>query len=199
VQISKVVHETRASQPEGCLPFLLGEPCHTRWRRPCRYMGQQYSMLESASSTENERTISLAVFFHRLNPHPHTSISGDEESVVNKQPSAGAGPSAPKQGHSLGSGASLRITFKVRNLSTRSGNQQVLGDGVIHYVPFPRKGTKNSGKSLSAQLLKSKCSVQHLVTLCFPNLSSATGQWKVQSVSEACALAREARAASRRE
>lgn len=150
VQISKLCTKPGLLNQRAASLSFLGEPCRTWWGRPCRSMGQQHSMLESSSPTENECTILLAVFFHRLNPHPHTSISGDEESMVNKQPSAGAGPPAPKQGCSLGSGASLRVTFKVRSLSTRSGNQQVLGNGIIHYVPFPRKGTNNSGKSPSA-------------------------------------------------
>lgn len=60
------------NQAAATLPFL-GEPCHTRWRSPCRHTGRQHSVLESSSSTENERTISWAILFHRLNPHSHAS------------------------------------------------------------------------------------------------------------------------------
>ena len=103
----KVVHETRASQPEGCVPFLPGETLAYSAEVALRVYGP--ATLEAGVCVLHREGAHHVVghLLSQTQPHPHTPSSGGEESMVNKQPGAGAEPPAPKQGHSLESGASL--------------------------------------------------------------------------------------------
>lgn len=72
----KVAHETRASRPEGCLPFLPGGTLSHLVEVSLQGYGPA-AQSGVCVLTENERTVLLAVLFHRLKPHPHTSVSGE--------------------------------------------------------------------------------------------------------------------------
>lgn len=72
----KVAHKTRASQTEGCLPFLIGGNLSHLVEASLQGYGPA-AQSGVRVLTENERTILLAVLFHRLRRHPHTSVSGE--------------------------------------------------------------------------------------------------------------------------